>query len=63
MAADQTLTSADEDETTVVGRRFTGRQKFGFVIAGTLLAGTVLGAHWLLSGAGERDSTRRPQLA
>src|SRR5690242_21656779 len=62
MAVDHTLTPAEEDE-SVVERRFTGRQKFGFVVGGVLLAGTVFGAHWLLSGSGEKDAARRPQLA
>jgi type IV secretion system protein VirB10 len=63
MAVDHTLTPAEEEDETVVERRFTGRQKFGFVVGGVLLAGTVFGAHWLLSGSGEKDAARRPQLA
>src|SRR4051812_46050184 len=62
MATDQTINAADDEDIAPV-RRFSGRQIFGGVAAATLVGGTVIGGHWLLSGASDKDASRRPQPA
>src|SRR5678815_230988 len=57
MAVDHTLS---EEEQITQAPRFTGRQKFGFGVAGVLFAGTVFGGHYLLQNHSANDGSKRP---
>jgi type IV secretion system protein VirB10 len=56
MAVDHTLSEDEQTQTP----RFTGRQKLGFGVAGALLAGTVVGGHYLLQNHSANDGSKRP---
>ena len=57
MAVDHTLS---EEEEITQAPRFTGRQKFGFATAGVLLAGTVVGGHYILQNHSANDGSKKP---